>query len=57
MLLVFSLPYLYDFSVGIVTIVFMSRIANFNEIVHKLKQEDEESANRLLIEVFNLYVN
>ncbi len=50
MLFVFSLPYLYDFAVGIVTIVLMSRIATFNGTLHELKSQDEESAKKLLDE-------
>jgi hypothetical protein len=48
--MVFSMPYLYDFATGIVTIVLMSRIATFNTILHRLKSEDEESRKKLLDE-------
>lgn len=53
MLLVFSIPYLYDFAVGVVTIVLMSKIADFNGILQKLRTEDEESAKKLLDEEIN----
>ena len=51
LLLVFSLPYLYDFATGIVSVVLMSRIANFNGILEKIKTEDDEAVNKLLKEV------
>ncbi len=50
LLLVFSLPYIYDFAVGIVTIVLMSRIAHFNGILTRINHEDEESAKKLIEE-------
>ena len=53
LLFVFSLPYLYDFGVGIVTIVLMSRIATFNGILKKLRTENEEEAKKLLEEEIN----
>ena len=48
LLLIFSLPYLYDFAVGIVTIVLMSRIANFNGELARIQHEDDESKRRLI---------
>lgn len=50
LLFVFSLPYIYDFAVGIVTIILMSRIANFNGTLQKLKNQDEEASKKLLEE-------
>lgn len=48
LLLVFSLPYLYDFSVGVVTIVLMSRIANFNGTIKVIRDNDSKETERLI---------
>ena len=49
------MPYLYDFAVGISTIVLMSRIATLNGTLQKIKVEDEESAKKLLEEEIEKY--
>jgi predicted PurR-regulated permease PerM len=49
LLLIFSLPYLYDFIVGIITLFFMSRIAHFNETLKEImRDENEEDRKRFL---------
>jgi hypothetical protein len=49
LLLLFSLPYLYDFIVGIFTLVLMSRIASFNETLKEImRDENEEDRKRFL---------
>lgn len=44
LLLIFSLPYIYDFFVGTVGLVFISRIASFNDTIRAFNkiQRDEE---------------
>ncbi len=49
LLLIFSLPYVYDFIVGIVSLIFMSRIAYFNETLKEIMMnENEEERKRFL---------
>ena len=48
-MLIFSLPYLYDFAVGIVSVIFISRIADFNDNEKLLyKNNDDEERRNLL---------
>lgn len=44
LLLIFSLPYIYDFFVGTVGLAFISRIASFNDTIRAYNkiQRDEE---------------
>ena len=48
LMLIFSLPYLYDFSVGIVSVVFLGRIAEFNDSEKLLKKDVDEERKNLL---------
>jgi len=49
LMLIFSLPYLYDFAVGIVSVIFISRIADFNDNEKLLyKNNDDEERRNLL---------
>jgi hypothetical protein len=50
---VFSIPYIYDFFCGVMTIILMSRIAKFNEMIRKINHPNEE-AQKLLAEVKNI---
>lgn len=51
LLAIFSLPYLYDFIVGIVSFVFLMKIAEFND-KHKTVDFNQENQNLLVI-IFN----
>ena len=42
MLLIFSVPYLYDLIVGIVSYIFVYKISNFNEIIRQSNKIDLE---------------
>jgi len=48
LMLIFSLPYLYDFSVGIMSVIFISRVADFNEN-EKILNRDKDEDNRNLL--------
>jgi hypothetical protein len=52
---VFSIPYIYDFIVGIVTIVLLWRIAEFNEKVKQMRQSEE--SQKLLNDVSLIYLS
>ena len=48
LMLIFSLPYLYDFCVGVVSLVFIGRLAEYNDNEKSLlRNEDEERINLL----------
>jgi hypothetical protein len=49
LLFLFSIPYIYDFIVGIVTIVLLWRISEFNEKLKQMRQSEENQ--KLLNEV------
>ncbi len=49
MLLIFSLPYLYDFAVGVLSVIFIGRIAEFNDKKKKLKDKKEEEERQGLL--------
>jgi len=49
LLFLFSIPYIYDFIVGIVTIVLLWRISEFNEKLKQMRQSEE--SQKLLNEV------
>ena len=45
-MIIFSLPYLFDFICGIYAMTMMSKMAKFNKIILERKN-NEEAANRL----------
>lgn len=50
---IFSLPYIYDFVIGIFSIAFMSKIATFNELMRAVDENpDREDQERMLGDVF-----
>lgn len=56
LLAVFSLPYVYDLSVGIVSIILMSRIATFNETLFKVYKDKDEEERKLLDDVYTYII-
>jgi hypothetical protein len=48
---IFSIPYIYDFIVGIITIIMMTKIATFNEHIKTLNRRDNEERIKLLEDV------
>lgn len=50
LLSIFSLPYLYDFFVGVITIILMSRIASLNSTLQKIHTMDEDEGKKLIEE-------
>jgi hypothetical protein len=46
MLLIFSIPYLYDLIVGIVSYMFVYKISNFNEIMRQSNKNDLEKVQK-----------
>lgn len=48
MLLIFSLPYVYDFIVGLVTLLLISKISKFNSALAQIRNmKNEEELNRV----------
>ncbi len=50
LLFIFSLPYLYDFIVGIVTLFLMAKIAHFNETLKEIMRDENEEERKKFLE-------
>ena len=58
LLLIFSLPYIYDFIVGVYCFIFIYRVSKFNDSLKKIRiAQEQENLEKLKGEIKNIKIN